>query len=79
MSSYFFGGFSANLIVPSGDTEPFLVLLHPRMVGGALDREIERHLHAALGSRGDKAPEIIERAEIGMHRSNGRPPCAPIA
>ena len=38
------------------------------MIGGALDREIERHLHAELGGGGDKAAEIVERAEIGMDR-----------
>ena len=48
--------------------EPLLVLAHPGVVGGALDREIERDLHAALGGGGDKAAEIGERAEIGIHR-----------
>ncbi len=67
MSSYFFGGFSAYLIAAVGPfLEPFGMLFEPRMVGRALDGEIERHLHAVLLAGFDEAVEIVEGAELGM-------------
>src|SRR6516164_1234863 len=38
------------------------------MVGGALDREIERDLHAMAGAGRDQPAEIVERAQFGMDR-----------
>ena len=67
MSSYFLGGFSAYWIEPSGRR-----LNHsgccgdPRMIGRALHREVQGHLHPVVGAGGDEAAEIGERAELRM-------------
>src|SRR5262249_5449213 len=51
------------------DVEPIRVLLHPGMIGRALQRIVERDLHAeALGGR-DEAVEVVDRAELRMNRS----------
>ena len=69
MSWYFFGGFSAYLMVPSGpEDEPIGMLLDPRVVRRALDGEVERHFHALRVAGADEAAEVGERAELGMHR-----------
>jgi hypothetical protein len=52
MSSYFFGGFSANLIEPSGrQSNHSGMLLEPGMIRRALDGEVERDLQAVLARR----------------------------
>ena len=48
--------------------EPFRMLREPGMVGRALDGEVERDLHPVVGAGFDQAPEIVERAKLGMHR-----------
>ena len=48
--------------------EPVRMLLQPRMIGRALDREVERDLQPVLARRRDEAAEIVERAELGMDR-----------
>src|SRR6516164_10532406 len=48
------------------ETEPFGMLVHPGMVWGALDCEIERHLNAERCSGADKAAKIRNRAELGI-------------
>ncbi len=48
--------------------EPLGVLPEPRVVGGALDREVERHLDAELRAARDKPFEVGERAEPGIDR-----------
>ena len=60
MSSYFFGGFSAYRIEPSGaPAEPVRMLRQPGMIGRALDREIERDLQSVVLRRRH------QRAEVG--------------
>ncbi len=44
------------------------MLLDPRMIGRAVDREVERELEAVGVRRLDQAVEVIERAELGMER-----------
>jgi hypothetical protein len=44
------------------------MLLEPRVVGRALDREVERDLDAVLAARLDEAVEVLLRAELGMDR-----------
>ena len=78
MSSYFFGGFSANLIVPSGRKRNHCGARAPMGGRARLDREIERHLHAELRRRVDEAAEIVQCAELGMHGA-WPPSAAPIA
>ena len=39
---------------------------HPRVVGRALQREVERDLEAELVRLGDERVEVLERAEVGM-------------
>ena len=64
MSWYFFGGFSAYAIVPSGAVvEPLRVLLHPGVVGGALQREVE----------GDLQPQLARRAPRSRSKSSSVP------
>ena len=69
MSWYFLGGFSAKAMVPSAR-----VVNHsgwradPRVVGGALEREVHRHLHAEGARLGDEGVEVRERAEVGVDR-----------
>jgi hypothetical protein len=48
--------------------EPVGVLLHPRVVGRALEGEVERHLEAEFGRTRDELREVVERAELGVHR-----------
>ena len=48
--------------------EPLRVLLQPRVVGRALDREVERDLEALRLRVGDEPVEVRERPEVGMHR-----------
>ena len=48
--------------------EPFRMLLQPGMIRRALDGEVERHLHVEAAAGVDEAAEIVERAELGMHR-----------
>ena len=65
MSSYFLGGFSANLIVPSGRiVEPVRMLVGPRMIGRPLERDIEGDLHPVLGASGYEMGEIFDCAEL---------------
>ena len=68
MSSYFFGGFSANRNEPSGRLlNHSRMLFKPRMIGRALHREIERDFHVVLMTGRDQPAEVVERAEFGMH------------
>ena len=46
--------------------EPLGVLGQPRVVGGALDREVERDVHFKLPCRGRKAPEVLLGTELGV-------------
>ncbi len=49
--------------------EPLRMLAHPGVVGGALDRKVERHLHS-LGRGGmHEAAKIGEGAEFGIDRA----------
>ena len=67
MSWYFFGGFSAYLMRAVGAVvEPLGMLAHPRVIGRALDREVERDLHAELRGAAHEAVEVVERAELGV-------------
>ena len=67
MSWYFFGGFSAYAMVPSGSTvNHSRMLLGPRMVGRALQRQVERHLEPLIARRGDEVVEVVDGAQLGM-------------
>src|SRR5262249_35453549 len=46
------------------EAEPLRMLAHPRVVRGALDSEIERHLDSERRGGGDETAEIRERAEF---------------
>src|SRR5207245_5501029 len=46
--------------------EPGGVRPDPRVVGRALERQIERDLEAVLARSGEQAVEVAERAELGM-------------
>ena len=48
--------------------EPLGMLLQPRVVGRALDREVERDLDADLAAARHEPLEVVERAEVGMDR-----------
>ena len=48
--------------------EPLRVLRQPRVVGRALDREVERDLEPELARARDQAVEVVERAELGVDR-----------
>jgi hypothetical protein len=48
--------------------EPLGVLLDPRMVGRALDGEVDGDLEAMVGRGGDQAAEAVEVAELGVER-----------
>ena len=48
--------------------EPFRVLAHPRVIRRALDREVERDLHPEALRGLHEATEVLERAELRMHR-----------
>ncbi len=69
MSWYFFGGFSAYAIEPSGaGGEPLRVLGHPRVVRRGLQGQVERDLHALLAGRRDEVVEVLERAQLRVDR-----------
>src|SRR5262249_62070084 len=46
--------------------EPVRVLAHERMVGGALQRQIQRDLDAMVLRPRDEAPKILRGAELGV-------------
>src|SRR6516165_3242493 len=46
------------------ESEPFGMPAHPGMVGGALDREVERDLDAKPCSSADETAKICKRAEL---------------
>ena len=48
--------------------EPLRMLAHVRMVGRALERDVERELEPELAGAGDEPPEILERAELRVQR-----------
>ncbi len=49
MSWYFFGGFSAYWIVPSGSLEePLGMFLHVRMIGARLEGDVQCDLDAVI-------------------------------
>ena len=65
MSWYFFGGFSAYWIVPSGRVLNHVgCSRHPRVVGRRLEGDVERDLEPVARRRGDEAVEVVERAEL---------------
>ena len=70
MSWYFFGGFSAYWIVPSGRWRNHSgCSLDPRVIGRALEGDVERDLDArARAPRATRRAEVVERAELGMDR-----------
>src|SRR5690606_23416776 len=49
------------------DEEPLGVLLDPRVIRGALQREVEGHLDAELAARLHQTPEVLEGAELRVH------------
>ena len=69
MSSYFFGGFSAYLIVPSGRrSNQSGCSLDPGMVGRGVQRDVDRDLQPVLARRRHQRVEILQRAELGVDR-----------
>src|SRR5216683_3170380 len=48
--------------------EPLWVLLHVRVVGRALERDVERHLDPALGGALHEPAEVGQRAQLRMDR-----------
>src|SRR2546422_7407208 len=48
--------------------EPLRVLGDPRVVGRALDREVERHLEAEAARALDEPVEVVEGAELRVDR-----------
>ena len=69
MSWYFFGGFSAYLIEPSGRCLNHCgMLADPGMIGRRLERDVERDLQAEVRGGGDEAIEVVERAEPRLDR-----------
>ncbi len=48
--------------------EPLRVLSKPRVVGRALDREVERDVDAELGGAGDEPLELLHRPELRVER-----------
>ncbi len=55
-------------MVPSArDGEPLGVLGSPRVIGRALQREVQRHLEAELCGGGHEGVEVVDRAERGVH------------
>ena len=52
--------------------EPFRMLGQPGMIRRALDREIERHLHAVALAGFDEAPEIVRACRARDARRRGR-------
>ena len=49
------------------DTEPLRVFLHPRVIGRALQRQIERDLETVVVRGRDKGVEVFDRAEVRMN------------
>ncbi len=47
--------------------EPGRMLFQPRVIGRALNREVECDLEAVFMRGGEHLPEVVERAEFGMH------------
>src|SRR5262245_33632660 len=43
------------------------MLAQPRVIGRALDGEVERDLHAMIVAGADEATEVVERAKLRMH------------
>jgi hypothetical protein len=67
MSSYFLGGFSACLIVPSGRrSNQSGVLLDPGMVGRGVQRHVERDLDPVVARCRHQPVEVLQRAQFGM-------------
>ena len=48
--------------------EPLRVLLDPRVVGRALQREVQRDLHAEVAGARDERVEVVDRAQLGVDR-----------
>ena len=48
--------------------EPFRMIFDPRVVGRALQGEIEGDLDAELVRAGHERTEVLERPEVGVHR-----------
>ena len=48
------------------------MLRHPRMIGRALEGDVERQLEPALVTGGGELVHVVERAEIGVRRRGGR-------
>lgn len=48
--------------------KPFGVRRSPRVVRGALQREIERYLEIEFTSPGNKRIKIVESAKVGVNR-----------
>ena len=53
--------------------EPLGVLLHPGVVGGALQREVQRHLHAQLGGPPHEPVEVVQACPDPGGPRRGRP------
>jgi hypothetical protein len=67
MSWYFFGGFSAYAIVPSGRWWNHSgYFWHPRVVRRALEREVQGDLHAQARGRAYEGVEVLDRAQVGV-------------
>src|SRR5260370_39518098 len=78
----FLGGILCGLDAAGGSMmDPLRMLANPRMVGRALDREIERNFDSEPIGRRVEAIEIAERAERWIDRgvSAGLPPNRPRA
>src|SRR5205823_6465980 len=48
--------------------KPIRVLLDPRVIGRALEREVEGDLHLSRARRRDQAVEVLEGAELRLDR-----------
>jgi len=48
--------------------EPFRMLGHVGMVGGALERDVQRDLDAPFARAREQAPEILDRSKLGVDR-----------
>ncbi len=59
-------GVGDRAVGPGG--EPLRVLAHPRVVGRALQGEVERDLHAELACAGDEGVEVLQGAEVRVDR-----------
>ncbi len=69
MSWYFFGGFSAYATEPSARVvEPVGVLLDPRVVGRALERQVERDLQSEAVRVLHEGVEVLHPAELRVDR-----------